>query len=168
MGPSEDLVAAHYSSDDLNPDDPPEFQQDQENQKTASSIIETPVRTALKRQKRVHANVPCGKCGKTFFNSDGVKRHIEDAHRDGLLKCDQCDFTCKPRRSMTIHVQGVHEGKLLSCKLCNFKTNANPKNLGWHIQSKHAGMEYEFATGKRIVVDKGPFTNDVATLNNQW
>ena len=154
MGPSEDLVSAHYSSNDLNPDDPPEFQQDQENQKRASSVIETPGRTAPKRQKRVHANVPCGKCGKTFFNSDGVKRHMEDGHRDSLLKCDQCDFTCKPRRSMIIHVQGVHEGKLLSCKLCNFKANANPKNLVWHIQSKHAGMEYEFATGKRIVVDK--------------
>ena len=126
-----------------NPDDPSEPHQVEER---------TTPRTPQKknRQKRFHENVPCEKCDKTFFNKDTLKKHTEDVHRNGLLKCNQCDYACKDGRSMKFHVQEFHEGKMLRCKLCDYEVSRKI-NLANHIRRKHAGLEYEYDTGKRIV-----------------
>ena len=141
------------NNDDNNPDDPPEIQQvqkDQEQESVPQGIAE---KSGTKKQKRFHQSVPCNQCGKTFFNTDTLKRHVKDLHRqtsDGLMKCDQCDYACKNSNNMKYHVQAVHEGKVWPCKLCDFEAR-HKGTLIAHIKSKHEGMEYEFPTGKRVV-----------------
>ena len=141
------------NNDDGNPDDPPEIQQvhkDQEQESVPQGIAE---KSGTKKQKRFHQSVPCNQCGKTFFNTDTLKRHVKDLHRqtsDGLMKCDQCDYACKNSNNMKYHVQAIHEGKVWPCKLCDFEAR-HKGTLIAHIKSKHEGMEYEFPTGKRVV-----------------
>ena len=147
------LDAHNFSIDEGDPDDPPEPQQDHEDQEQESVPQDVAEKHATKRQKRFHQSVPCNQCGKTFFNTDSLKRHVEDLHRqtsNGLKKCDQCDYACKNSRNMKYHVQGVHEGKVWPCKLCDFEAK-HKGTLIAHIKRKHEGMEYEFPTGKRVV-----------------
>ena len=72
-------------------------------------------------------NKRCSKCGLTFTEEVNLKRHLENALKDGNEKysCDQCPRSFCTRTTLTRHLETKHDGignfKCYKCSV-NFET----------------------------------------------
>jgi len=77
-------------------------------------------------------NRVCTKCGLTFTEEVNLKRHVENAIKDGLAKysCDLCLSTFCTRTTLTRHLESQHEGTgNFKCHKCsvNFESKDSLK-----------------------------------------
>ena len=66
-------------------------------------------------QMRSHMNIhrapryKCGKCDYTSYNRGNLYNHRIMKHGDTILKCDECNFSSKSKRTVKIHRERVHK-----------------------------------------------------------
>ena len=51
----------------------------------------------------------CGHCGKHFYNTSNMKRHINEKHSKEEFSCDLCKNKFKNERYMRDHIVRVHQ-----------------------------------------------------------
>ena len=65
---------------------------------------------SLKGMLNLHMRThTCGHCGKHFYNTSNLKRHISDVHSKEEFSCDLCKNKFKNERYMRDHIARVHQ-----------------------------------------------------------
>ena len=79
-------------------------------------------------------------CGYSSHSRAGLKSHALTHSRDvPLLRCGECDFTCKRTSELNRHKTMKHSikgGKVLSCPHCDYTTPSS-QHLKRHTDSAH-------------------------------
>ena len=97
---------------------------------------------ALVQHEKVHSGERegnlCTICGKTFFDSSSLNKHIKSVHAGiKTFSCDRCDLSFYARKTLVEHIR-VHTGERpFKCKLCP-KTYKRISDLNHHVRG-HTG-----------------------------
>ena len=76
---------------------------------------------------------PCSDCGWIFASDDEGIEHYHDAH----LRCVECGFRFRRRRSLTLHIQSAHRRLTkYECELCREKFRHTAAKFR-HMKSVH-------------------------------
>ena len=79
----------------------------------------------------------CLECGNRYAYKGALKRHVESHTKDKLTyNCDECDYVCVNKRSMTDHGIAHSSNKNFSCTKCDCKTISN-RSLSKHIKENN-------------------------------
>ena len=58
----------------------------------------------------------CAVCGTEAPSEKHLRQHIKSKHDDRVLKCEECDVTCKGAMKLKVH-KNIH--RVVSCKNCD-------------------------------------------------
>ena len=58
----------------------------------------------------------CAVCGTEAPSEKHLRQHIKSKHDDRVLKCEECDVTCKGAMKLKMH-KNIH--RVVSCKNCD-------------------------------------------------
>ena len=58
----------------------------------------------------------CAVCGTEAPSEKHLRQHIKSKHDDRVLKCEECDVTCKGAMKLQVH-KNIH--RVVSCKNCD-------------------------------------------------
>ena len=73
----------------------------------------------------------CDKCGRRFFRSDRLKRHMESHDRDCGLLCSTCGKSFSSNLALKVHAH-IHDAPVpQKCNLCDI-TLPNPVEMRRH------------------------------------
>ena len=91
---------------------------------------------------KIHKDIKCETCDKTFSSKCNLKRHIKSVH-EGVRdhKCEQCEKSFYYSHHLNTHIKAVHEGlKNHKCDTCD-KVFAYKSRLRTHIETIHGGIK---------------------------
>lgn len=94
----------------------------------------------------------CTECGKCFFKSGALARHVRYAHpaaprtmqsaasnsEQERLDCPKCDKTFSQQGSLNRHLRSIHEARKLHCRYCTLAFG-QAFDLKRHQRRKHPG-----------------------------
>jgi hypothetical protein len=85
-------------------------------------------------------DIICNICQKRFFQTGGLKQHMESAHEKTRpfvheTKCEQCGVNFPSNQEMKKHRKQFHKNSF-KCDLCSY-TSHNKKNLKRHTTTEH-------------------------------
>jgi len=83
----------------------------------------------------------CEQCDYSSVRPDDVKRHFEHKHIGREYICEVCSKICKWKTELDQHVQ-IHQGLEFSCYICDFRT-VYRSGLSRHKKSVHEGVKYQ-------------------------
>ena len=65
----------------------------------------------MRAHMRIHGDprYKCGKCDYKCYNSGNLYNHRIMKHGHTILKCDECNFSSKSKRTVKIHTERVHK-----------------------------------------------------------
>ena len=91
--------------------------------------------------RRKHEKIitnPCNICNFQSIRVELLRKHMA-SHRESLLKCAKCDFSCKFRRTLTKHMKSSHElsWRCPACHLYVISSSA----LKTHKTQEHVNKE---------------------------
>ena len=95
----------------------------------------------VKNRKVVEEDLICSYCGYTTADKRTLERHIKGVHlKEGLTKCEECDYSSIRPDDVRRHFEHKHVGKQYICeicsKICKWKTEFN------HHMRVHQGVEF--------------------------
>ena len=100
-------------------------------------------RTLERHIKGVHLKEGLTKCEQCDYNSvrpDDVKRHFEHKHIGREYICEVCSKICKWKSELDQHLK-IHQGLEFCCYICDFRT-VYRSGLSRHKKSVHEGVKY--------------------------
>ena len=116
-------------------------------------------------RSKIHKNVICETCKKTFASTVTLKVHIKSVH-EGISReiCDICKMTFKSSRNLRRHMERLHfklQSKNSVCEICkkSFLRNCSLKE---HIKFVH----YDVRNHKCPKCDKSFFAICIFSLFN--
>ena len=94
-----------------------------------------------KNKKLISEDLICSYCGYTTADSRTLERHVNGVHlKEGLTKCDQCEYSSIRPDDVKRHIEHKHIGKQYICEICS-KICKWKSDLDQHMK-KHQGVEF--------------------------
>ena len=100
----------------------------------------------MSKHKKIHENHKrgkihkCNRCTSSFYDEYNLKKHVQNAHSDTSIKCDNRDKTFVSSNKLKYHNLHMHEKEKekpkLQCEFC-FKNFVSKQSLCMHQKSVH-------------------------------
>ena len=121
--------------------------------------------------KNSHTHYKCDSCGKSFSNTEILKRHIHtihESHKD--YKCESCHKSFSRAYNLKIHFHTVHEGQKdykcqSKCQSCG-KLYSSASKLKRHIHIVHEGhKDYKCESCGKFFSQAGDLKRHIYTIH---
>ena len=121
---------------------------------------------------RVHKDIKCNSCKKSFSQAEILREHISEVHADhGNHKCDFCGKSFHSKVDLKSHVQissyplCVHEGrKNHKCNSCE-KSYTQAHNLKLHISKTHGNTGHKCDSCGKIFIQPGSLKTHISIIH---
>ena len=112
----------------------------------------------------------CDQCDKKFWNQEQLDSHspLHTYNRgDGILACNQCDYTATTLKHIKQHISGVHLGiRPHQCHLCNHASRSKAY-LKVHMQTHKGEKPHTCPVCNKAFTRKSHVTHHRATVHSE-
>ena len=95
----------------------------------------------LKKENEEVEKIKCIECEYFAKTKRSLHNHIKIEHKGFTYDCNKCEFQTKYSVNLSRHIENEHERKVHNCKQCQ-STFKGSDSLRKHVREKHEGRKY--------------------------